>query len=446
MPRSLDIAIGAGSVPGLDGEVTSSAEIVTVAENEANAGNSYWMRDGAYGALTLGEDARPSSLITFTVYPGEQVTFTDVSFERCANLRFDGNEDNMVREGTGATSSTAGGGFPDGEYGLWFRGSGITGNNIPPVGNVINFVSSSSGAWNENLQFAHFRLGDDMAEPGVDDTPWRRQHGIVIADYSTDLLFEDFEIAYIGNDNNGEGDFDAGGYGLWWFDTSGEAETWGNYTFRRGHWHHTMNDFIQYGPKNSADGLVLFEDCLFEELYNYGAAHADFFQALGGSTQLTFQGCVFQYGSDYLLHGSNPGATRLFENCLIGNPNGASRNAHQIVLGKDADGETGASDYEWRDCTILMDINGIRCDSTLGAATTADNVVANCIWGGAQTESGVILANYLSSDGEPNLWVTGSGGTALAGDATGSPTFNSDGDCTSHAQGYRKSATFPWSL
>ncbi len=377
--------IGGGGVPELDGEVTTAAEIVTIANNEANAGNSYWMRGGDYGELTLTSDARPSVLITFITYPGEQVTFEDVFITSAKNLRFDGNVDNMVREPAG-TSITD---YFEGDYGLWFQGSGIIGNEIPSVGNCVTLAISNPPDWNENLQFQHFRLGDVQAIAD-DGDGWRRQHGFVICNGARDILIEDFEIAYLGFDQDPtEGDADGGGFGMQFYSVSGpEAADWGDVTIRRGHFHHTMNDFIQYDPKND-DGIaeVLFEDCLFDVLVNYGLAHADFFQSVGGSTKLTFDSCVFQWGSDFLLHGDNPGATRLFNNCLIGNPNEVT-NAHQIVLGKNEDfgaPSYGASDYEWRNCTINMDTDDIQVGSA-------------------------------------------------------------DGDCTNYSQGYRKSETFPWSI
>ena len=119
-------------------------------------------------------------------------------------------------------------------------------------------------------------------------------------------------------------------------------------------------------------------------------------------------------------------------------------NLHQIVLGED--GEPGATDYEWRNCTIHLQINGIRIDSTAGAAWTANNVISNCIYGGLQTESGVIFNNAVSNDGLPNILWSGTTASGITGDTTSVDTYDAEGNCTNLSQGYRKSVTFPWSI
>jgi hypothetical protein len=427
---------GGGEVPPLDGEVTSSAEIITVAENAANAGNSYWMRGGSYGNLTLDDGARPASTITFRTYPGEQVTFADLRFQGAANIALDGNEDNMVR-------STAGG-FSGGDYGLWIRGSGVTGFDIAPVPEclVMGGVGSDDV---ENITLQHFRLGDSTSS---DETDWRCQHGVIFVAGVHNVLFEDFEISYIGADIadfdpvTGDGDANGGGFGLWWGFQNGNPDA-GDFTFRRGHFHHTMNDFGQYGP-NSPTALVLFEDCLFEEVTNFGDAHADVFQVFGGEQALTFEGCVFRNGTDFLFHGDVDGNTRLFSNCLIGDPGIGGANINNLTLSRDNESGPTAT-FEFRDCT-MQNMSSLRCDSTLGASYTRANVLSNCIYPGVSSTTGINRNNFFAggNDGLPNLLTDG--GTGITGDVSGTPTYNSQGECTSHSQGWRKPGSFPWSL
>lgn len=431
----LDIAPSAEAPPEMDGEVTSAAELIAVAENTSNAGNSYWMRGGSYGNLTLDTGARPASTITFITYPGEVVTFGETRFEGCRNITLDGNEDNMTR-------GTAGG-YPDGDYGLWFRGNGVTGFDIPDVPEVMAILGSGSSDV-QNLTLKNFRLGDDT---DTDETQWRCQHGVVILPGVYDVVFEDFELSYLGADIadfdpvTGDGDAAGGGYGLWWGFQGGSTDS-GNFTFRRGHFHHTMNDFMQYGPY-SPTALVLFEDCLFEELTNFGDAHADLGQIFGGSQELTYDGCVFRSGTDFLWHGDVTGQPRTLNNCLLGMSGAPINNP---TLGKDNEGGIDAQ-WVFQDCSMEF-INSLRLDATGGSsfAPSPKSKIRNSIYPGFSTITGVNRNNVFENDGQAN--VITDGGTGVTGDTTASPapTYNSQGECTNYSQGWRKPASFPWTL
>jgi hypothetical protein len=437
------LMLGAGSngssaepPAALDGEVTSAAEILAVAANAANAGKSYYMRGGSYGSIDFTESHRPASTITFLTYPGEQVRFTDVTFFRSRNLKFDGNSSNRTR--------AAAGGYPDGSYGLWLRGSGITGFDIPSATNILTFEDSGP-TYTDGITFANFRIGDDAS---TNEANWRCQHGIVIGPWTRNLLFEDFELGYIGGDLadfdpvTGAGDVAAGGFGVQYFGS--ESENSGAHTFRRGHFHHTMNDFCQYGPDDPT-GLVLFEECLFEELTNFGDAHADIMQLYGtfgasGAQPITYEGCVFRNGTDFLLHGDKPGGPRTFSNCLFGM---SGKPINNPTFSKDNEG--GPTGFVIDSCSMEF-INSFRCDSTAGAAFTSDCVVKNSIYPGISTITGIVRDNVWTNSGEPN--VVTDAGTGVSGDTAASPapTYNSQGECTNYSQGWRKPGTFPWTL
>lgn len=422
----------------MDGEVTSAAEIITVAENPANAGKSYWMRGGSYGAITLDSDARPSSVITFLTYPGEVVTFTTFSFAGAANLTFDGNEANMTR--------AAAGGFPDGDYGLRLIGTGVTGYDIPAVPNIMNFSDNSPTNWNEDLTFSHFRIGDDT---DVDESNWRCQHAVEFSPGTRDVLFEDFDISYIGADlrdyeEGGAGDENGGGTCLRWFQTANTD--YGNFTFRRGHFHHSFNDFVYYGPSGAPPARVLFDTCMFEELTNFGAAHADMCQIFGGSQRLEYTDCVFRTGTDFLWHGDVTGEPRVFTNCLFGDPNGTFPNLNNPTLSKDTE---GGIDAQWifDDCSMEY-IESLRLDSTAGSsfAPSPKSKIRNCIYPGFSTVTSVNRNNVFENDSQVNK-ITG-GGTGVTGDTAASPapTYDADGECTNYSQGWRMPVDYPWSL
>jgi hypothetical protein len=206
-----------------------------------------------------------------------------------------------------------------------------------------------------------------------------------------------------------------------------------------------MNDFGQYGPY-SPTALVLFEDCLFEELTNFGDAHADMFQIFGGSQALTFDGCVFRNGTDWLMHGDVSGQPRTFNNCLIGDPNGDFPNVNNMTLSKDNEGGLDAQ-FIFQDCSMEY-ANSIRLDSTAGGsyAPSPKHKIRNSIYPGFSTITSVNRDNAFENDGQENIITDG--GTGVSGDTAASPTptYNSQGECTNYSQGWRKPATFPWTL
>jgi hypothetical protein len=325
---------------------------------------------------------------------------------------------------------------------LWIRGTGVTGFDIPAVPECLVFVGTGGGDA-ENITLQNFRVGDSMS---TDESDWRCQHGVVFVTGVHDITFEDFEISYVGADIadfdpvTGAGDVDGGGLGMFWF--HGGSTDYGDFTFRRGHFHHVINDCVHYGP-NGASNLVLFEDCLFEEITNFGDAHADLLQIFGGSSALTYEGCVFREGTDFILHGDVSGQTRTFSNCLIGDPNSTLPNVNNFTLSRDNESGPTAT-FELRGCTLHYAAS-LRCDSTLGSSYTRANVLSDCIYRGISSTTGINRNNFFAggNDGLPNLLVSGTG---ITGDASGTPTYNSQGECTSHTQGWRKPESFPWSL
>jgi hypothetical protein len=396
------------------------------------------MRGGSYGNLLLDDDARPASEISFITYPSEQVLFGDVRFEGAANLHFDGNEDNRVRAAAGP--------YPDGAYGLWFRGTGVTGFNIPAVPSIMIFSEvNGPTSWNENITFSNFRIGDSMS---TNESNWRAQQGFEFGPYSRNIVFEDFQLSYLGADlrdfdpEDGAGDDDGGGLGSKWFQASNT--NYGNFTFRRGHFAHLFNDVFHYGPNGADPARVRIENCLVEEITNYGDAHADMFQIFGGGQRLEVEGTVFRTGTDFMFHGDASGRPRLFTNCLIGDPNGTLPNINNFTLSKDNEGGPAAT-FELRSCTLHY-ANSLRCDSTSGASYTRANVLSHNIYRGISSTTGINRNNFFAggNEGSPNLLVTGSPG--ITGDVTGTPTYNSQGECTSHTQGWRKPVDFPWTL
>jgi hypothetical protein len=58
----------------------------------------------------------------------------------------------------------------------------------------------------------------------------------------------------------------------------------------------------------------------------------------------------------------------------------------------------------------------------------------------------VTFSSMWSNDGTANVRDPGSGEAGLASDIVATPVYNRARECTSHAQGGRKPADFPWSL
>lgn len=412
---------GSGPVAPLDGEVTSSAQILSIVANNANAGKSYYMRGGNYGDLVLDVNARPSSLITFITYPGEQVVMNSLTFNSARNIRFDGNTANRIRAANNPT------GLPSGQYGLRIVGNGAF--TTPGSGNqqtCILFVATFAPNC-EGIQMANFRAGDVA---NSDWTAWRWQHGIIIRSWTYDLLIEDAEIAYLGNDGV-SGDFTAGGFGIAWQFGTGEDANAGNYTFRRIHVHHVSNDAVQYAG-GGVGVETRFEQCLFAPIEFAGANHTDALQIVGATQKLTYESCVFETVSQFLLQSAGPSNPRTFHNCLFHNV------TNQLEFGKDGDNPP-PGDYVIDSCTIDISMR------TEGVGTS-NNKVRNSVYKGFYTTSGITVSNLWANDGIANIKDSSSTDIGLSSDIVDAPILNSNRECTNHTQGWRKPADFPWNI